>query len=103
MKYRVIIEPRAEADAWEQYQWIAEVHGEPLNAQRWYEGLEAAIRTLDRMALRCPVAPESSILGREIRHLLYESHRILYTVNGGLVAVLHVRHCARRLAVPGEL
>jgi plasmid stabilization system protein ParE len=70
MEYRVDIAPAALQDAEDAYLWIkaqasSEVAGE------WYEGLLAAIFTLERSPLRCALAPESEDLGREIRQLLY--------------------------------
>lgn len=56
--------------------------------------------SLECFPLRCPVAPESAFLDRHIRHYVYKSHRILFTVeeDAGVVRVLHIRH-ARRLAL----
>ncbi|MCP4545517.1 MAG: type II toxin-antitoxin system RelE/ParE family toxin, partial [bacterium] len=36
----------------------------------------------------------------EIRHLIYGSYRVLYTIDENSVHVLHVRHGARRYLKP---
>ncbi|NEP79825.1 MAG: type II toxin-antitoxin system RelE/ParE family toxin [Okeania sp. SIO3C4] len=41
---------------------------------------------------RCPIAPESADIGREIRQLIYKKHRILFVVTGQVVQVLRIRH-----------
>jgi plasmid stabilization system protein ParE len=40
-------------------------------------------------------APENRSFKREIRQLLYDQYRILFTIRGRTVRVLHVRHGAR--------
>jgi toxin ParE1/3/4 len=49
-------------------------------AARWFNGLEKAIRTLERFPRRCPVAPESKRAKLRLRHLLYGTKRDLYRV-----------------------
>ncbi|MGH7506602.1 MAG: type II toxin-antitoxin system RelE/ParE family toxin, partial [Longimicrobiales bacterium] len=63
----------------------------------WFNGIEA----LKRMPGRCPEAPESEFFEDEIRQLLHHPYRILFTIRGRSVHVLHVRHTARyRLDAP---
>jgi plasmid stabilization system protein ParE len=105
MEYRVDIAPAALQDAEDAYLWIkaqtsSEVAGE------WYEGLLAAIFTLERSPLRCALAPESEDLGREIRQLLYgkrgNQYRVLFGIwwdgatGEDVVRVYRIRHTARR-------
>lgn len=68
MAYRVDISLPALADAEEIYLWLKE-HS-PDRAGDWYEGLLAAIFSLENYPERCPVAPESADIGKEIRQLL---------------------------------
>ncbi len=51
------------------------------------------------MPARCPLAPENDEFEEEIRELLYgkrqHRYRILFTIRGETVIVLHIRHGAR--------
>ena len=57
MKHRLIIQPPASADMDEAYLWIAE--RAPDSAAKWFNGLEAAIQTLENFPQRRPLAEES--------------------------------------------
>jgi plasmid stabilization system protein ParE len=93
VRYRVELAAPAVSDAEETYRWISE--DSPQSAQRWYEGLMQAFRSLERNPLRCPLAPESVFFKEDIRHLIYGRHRILFTVQGETVFALRVWHGAR--------
>ena len=71
---------------------------------RWFNGLIDAINSLELYPLRCPIAPESDEFEEQIRQLLYgkrgRAYRILFTVAGETVRVLHVRHGARQWLEP---
>lgn len=95
MTYRVRTSRRAEADVEAIYLWIAEHEARPLNAGRWIDGLQVAVASLQEHPLRCPRAREAAFFEREIRQLLYHSHRILFVVEDEEVFVLHVRHGSR--------
>ncbi len=98
MKYRVIIQSPAVAEMDEAYLWIAE--RAPESATKWFNGLEAAIYTLEDFPQRCPLAEESKAFDVEIRQLVYGkrvgAYRILFTIVGNAVHVLHVRHGRRK-------
>ena len=98
MKYHILIQPSAEEDIESIVRWIAE--NSPQNAQEWYQRVKHAISSLSQSPKRCPLAPENEFIEREIRHLLYGRgryiYRILFTVHGDIVHVLHVRHGAMR-------
>jgi plasmid stabilization system protein ParE len=98
VKYRVIVEPPARANLDEAYLWIAERN--PAAAIKWFNGLEAAIRTLEDFPQRWPLAEESKVFEVEIRQLIYGkrvgAYRVLFTIEGESVHVLHVRHGRRR-------
>ena len=96
-RYRVIITPSAERDIEQAYLWIAERDEDA--AARWFNRLLDVVNTLETFPERCPVAPESVMLGVEIRQILHgkrqHKYRVLFNVRGKTVNVLHVRHGAR--------
>jgi plasmid stabilization system protein ParE len=98
MSYRIEIQPEAENEIEEAYQWIFEQS--PENARRWRQRLLEKIRTLAHNPQRCPLAHENDHFPQEIRELLYGKrrgvYRILFTIVGETVSILHVRHAARR-------
>ena len=97
MTYRVEVTDQAEAEAEEAYLWILE--RAPEAAARWWNGLDAAILSLEEMPARCRLAPENDEFEEEIRELLYgkrqHRYRILFTIREQTVIVLHIRHGAR--------
>lgn len=98
MDYKIIIFPQAETDIMEVFDYISE-HS-PEAAMRWYRKIRDAINTLEQVPSRCPKAPETIMLGMELRQLLYGKHsrtyRIVFRiVDEREVHVLSVRHCAR--------
>ncbi len=101
MNYRVEVTESAERDAHEAFAWIAA--DSPNNAQRWFDALFAAIQSLESFPTRCAVAPESEVVGEEIRQLLFGNYRVLFVVRDDTVFVLHVRHGARRPMVTEEI
>jgi plasmid stabilization system protein ParE len=78
----------------------------PAQAERWYQGLFARIETLTNQPLRCPVIAESCKFPEELRELRYgkrkNKHRIIFTIRGSDVVILHVRHGARDELRPDE-
>jgi plasmid stabilization system protein ParE len=104
VKYRVIIQPPAAAEMDGAYLWIAE--RAPESATKWFNGLEAAIYALEDFPQRCPLAEESKAFDLEIRQLVYGkrvgAYRILFTIIGDAVHVLHVRHGRRKRLRGGE-
>ena len=94
MNYRVTIHPTAVADLEGVFVWIAEQS--PENATRWHGRLLDDMRSLAEFPQRCPIAPEGHMFEREIRQLLFGDYRVLFTIVGREVHVLHVRHAMRR-------
>lgn len=92
-RYRVELTEPAERDIAEAEEWIAA--DSPAVAEQWIDGLLAAIETLATMPARCPLAPEDEDHVEEIRQLIYQRHRVMFTILGRRVVVLHVRHGAR--------
>lgn len=89
-QYWVDIKPTAENDLETRYLQIAEES--PQNAIGWYLDMISAIEKLDKLAERCPIAPEDKDIQQGIRQLLIGSYRVLYIINNDTVEVLHVRH-----------
>jgi len=98
MAYRVELSPEADREIEEAYCWIVE--RSPRGAAGWYNGLMSALRSLRDSPQRCPIAPENDAFREEIRQLLYgrrqHRYRVLFTVHGKTVRILHVRHGARK-------
>lgn len=97
-RYRVVIQPRAEADALAGFAWIAD--RSPDAAARWLTGLRKAIAKLAKGPMLNPLAvEESERFGFPIRQALYGRrrgiYRILYGVEGKEISVLAIRHSAQ--------
>ncbi|MGO9606198.1 MAG: type II toxin-antitoxin system RelE/ParE family toxin [Candidatus Binataceae bacterium] len=65
MAYLVELTLRAERDLDYLYQRISAE--DSAQAARWFNGLEDAIYTLERLPRRCPAAPESKKAKRQLR------------------------------------
>ena len=78
MAYRVDISPSALADAEAAYLRIKAFS--PAAAGQWYEGLLKAIFSLENFPERCPIAPESDDIGKELRQLLYGKRGRVYKI-----------------------
>ena len=98
MAYLVELTLRAERDLDDLYQRISA--DDSAAAARWFNGLEKAIYTLERMPRRCPIAHESKKAKRRLRHLLYgakrDVYRVIFEINEShkAVRVLTIRHAA---------
>lgn len=68
---------------------------------RWFRGMYAAMATLSEFPSRCALAAENEDFPFEVRQLLYGSsqhrYRILFTIEGDTVTILHIRHGRRDL------
>ncbi|MEO7144302.1 MAG: type II toxin-antitoxin system RelE/ParE family toxin [Bryobacteraceae bacterium] len=102
MEYRAELAARAERDLAAIYQEVNAVGSKA--AARWFNGLERAVYTLERLPMRCPSAPENKLAGRPLRHLLYvgkpEIYRVIYAVDESrrVVRILAIRNGAREIA-----
>ena len=99
MAFRVEITREAETDAKDIMEWlISQQAGE--TGLRWFQGLDRAIASLASMPNRCPLAPENGEAPFEVRHLLYgrkpHIYRAIFTIDGAVVYVLHLRHGRRK-------
>jgi plasmid stabilization system protein ParE len=94
MAFRVRPSAKAKRDAREILSWLRAEHAGETGL-RWFEGLEAAIQSLQAMPERCPLAPENPFMPFEMRQLLYGSrqhrYRILFTIRGDEVFIVHIR------------
>ncbi len=104
MAFRVEVAARAFNDLDEIADYIKR-NGSFRQAEEWFNGIIDAIRTLEDMPARCPIADESEDLGQEVRLLLYgkrnRKYKVYYSVrhegpSTGTVRVFHVRHWARK-------
>jgi hypothetical protein len=63
-------------------------------------GNQEAVYSLRELPERCPLAPENKEFPFEVRQLLYgrgsHRYRILFTVEGETVVILHMRHGRRQ-------
>lgn len=94
MQFEVILEAPVQEELDSTYALIA--RDSQKAAAKWYEGCVAAMASLAQVPSRCPLAPECDHFDVEIRHLIRGNYRILFTIRGARVHVLHVRHAARR-------
>ncbi len=106
MKYRAQLSAKAERDVDDVLAWLCQ-QGAIAAARRWYEGLLAAVGSLERQPERCPLAPEAEELGIELRELLFGRrrgvYRILFIVEQRTVNILHIRPSARDVLRPDDL
>ena len=90
-KYKVSLHPDAELDIESSFKWGCRASGEE-NAKLWVRKLRRAIRKqLTSLPLACPLGPESGQLGVSVLHLIVGRYRVLSTVRGRIVTILHVR------------
>ena len=95
MRYRVSLTNRAKRDLKLIFERIHAEDSKAANA--WFNGLEAAVYSLEHQPNRCPTIPENI----KLRHLLYGNkphvYRTIFRVSERRmrVVVLHIRHGAR--------
>lgn len=98
MIYHVEISVPALLELEDAYLWVAA--RAPRNVDRWYGRLMKAIESLNQLPTRCGLAPENDAFDVEIRQLLFGKRRgvfrILFTISGDRVRILHVVRGSRR-------
>jgi plasmid stabilization system protein ParE len=98
MAFRVETSAQAESDANSILEWLLSEHAGETGI-RWFLALDDAIASLARFPERCPLAPEAGRFPFEVRQLLYgrkpHMYRILFTIDGETVKILHIRHGRR--------
>jgi|SRR3974390_1425005 len=99
MTYRVEMSAQAEDDASSILNWLLTNHAGETGAH-WFLALEDAIASLSSLPERCPLAPENARFPFAVRQLLYgrkpHVYRILFTLDGDAVKILHIRHARRK-------
>jgi len=96
MAYSVKASPTAESDISSAYSYLAE--RAPEAATRWLRLMRTVAASLKEMPGRCPIAPETTGMGVEFRHLLFGRYRIIFKIleEEKIVYIVTVRHGARR-------
>lgn len=90
-KYTVFIEESARFDVQHSYDWGCRVWGKE-RAQEWARELRAAIvKQLAAVPGGFPIAPENDEFVEEIRQMIVGRYRVLFTIQGRRVHILHVR------------
>lgn len=90
-RYVVVFEKSAQVDVRESYDWGCRVWGKK-EAQQWVRQIRAAV--FNQLALipkGFPLAPEDDEFPEEIRQMIVGRYRVLFTIKGRHVHVLHVR------------
>jgi plasmid stabilization system protein ParE len=92
MKYRVKTGTPAQQEIRISYVWGCEKWG-VSQAQKWVQELRKAIASLSMFPERYGFAPEQEQeeLGHEVRQMIFQRYRVLFTVKETTVHVLHVR------------
>ncbi len=99
MDFRVELSDQATRDIATIYDWLTSEQAGAAG-ERWFVALRETIASLATYPSRCPLAPENQDSPVELRQLLYgrqpHVYRILFTIEGSAVQVLHIRHGRRR-------
>jgi plasmid stabilization system protein ParE len=90
-RYAVVFEESAQKDVRKSYDWGCRFWGKK-EAQRWVRQLRTAVlKQLSILPKGFPVAPEDDEFSEEIRQMIVGRYRVLFTIRGGKVHVLHIR------------
>lgn len=93
--FRVRVESEARGNLGAHYQTLKERNPGSNYPAQWFEGIRDAIRDLAASAEQHGLAYEDRYFAETIRQRLYDSYKILYTIRGDRVHVLHIRHQAQ--------
>jgi plasmid stabilization system protein ParE len=90
-RYAVVFEESAQSDVRESYDWGSRAWGKK-EARRWVRQLRTAVFTqLALIPKGFPIAAENDEFSAEIRQMIVGRYRVLFTIKGRRVHVLHVR------------
>jgi plasmid stabilization system protein ParE len=90
-RYVVIFEDSAQANVEESFEWGSRAWGK-REAQHWVRQLRTAVlEQLGVVPKAFPLAPENEEFSEEIRQMIVRRYRVLFTIKGREVHVLHVR------------
>ena len=99
MAYHGEIADGAQTEADEILNWLLAQHAGETGLH-WFRALYDAIESLRNFPRRCSMALESNESSTEVRHLLYgrkpHQYRILFTMEGETVQIIHIRHSRRQ-------
>src|SRR5450432_1181344 len=99
MAFRIETSEEFEREAKSILEWLIS-EGAGDTGRRWFLALRKAVEGLAIFPTRYPLAPENASFPFEVRQQLYgrkpHVYRILFTIEGETVYVLHLRH-GRRL------
>ena len=103
MSLQLIVTQRADADIDSILTWL--INRSPSGAQSWHRALSEALDWLSVNAPSCGVAPENGLFAEEIRQHMFKTrrgrpYRLIFTIEGNLVRVLHVRGPGQDLVRP---
>lgn len=94
-RYTLRISRTARDEVAEAIDYIAS-ESSPAAAQQWLDELDAVLQSLAEMPQRFPLARENPRFPHgDLHRALHHKHRILFTVKGDVVRVLHGRHGMR--------
>lgn len=99
MTYRIRVSGPAQRDVVENHQWWAK-NRSVEQADRWLDGIDAAVSSLRQMPERYGFAPEKDLVEQGVRQMLCgvgrrPTHRVVFVVDGDEVVVLRVRGVAQ--------
>jgi plasmid stabilization system protein ParE len=105
MIFLVHITVAAEHDIDETLAWM--VKRAPTAAARWHAALRKKVQSLENKPQRFPLAAEAEWLKIDLHEMLFGRRRnvirILYTIDGEVVTVHHIRRATRDWLQPGDL
>jgi plasmid stabilization system protein ParE len=90
-RHAVVFEESAQADVRRSYEWGRRAWGKH-EAEQWVRQLRRAVtKQLALVPKAFPLAPEDDEFSEEIRPMIVARYRILFTIKGRKVHVLHIR------------
>lgn len=93
--YRVGIEAEARDNLRAHYRNLQARSPSSAYAAEWYYGIRAAIRELATSAEQSGLAYGDRFFAESIRQRRFDSYKVLFTIRGDSVRVLHIRHGAQ--------
>jgi plasmid stabilization system protein ParE len=106
MKFRVQLLWRAERDVEATLAWLNE--RSPAGAALWHRTWDKTVDVLRASADVYGVAPENEGQELEVRQILFQTpkgrqYRALFTIQGSIAYVMHIRGPGQDLVLPDEL
>ena len=89
-RYKVSFAASAEQDLAVEYGWGCRSWG-VAQAKKWVRAIKAAINNLKTFPEGRPLAPENGQFPYQVRQLIFQRYRVLYTVTDNTVYVIHLR------------